>query len=385
MNAEHESFKFWKCPDASCEGGEKFELEKDFVSHLQTKHHESVPPDDIPFLISACVRSSPTKIKSCPLCPRETVATDVDTESLLSHIACHVHSFSLRSLPWVQDNKDMTWVERFIRTDNNYFAKNPYFDIGGHDGSSAQDQDALSDRDWEGLEPLEFEDEQLFEVRSNADQDLELPQVDREELRMKLHNARIEYPAESLRFYVPESEKASIITEDVIAGEIYAARPHLGFSYARDLAKSVNAHARNLYAILAYLRRGNEICAFLEENISDEDLPFERSKRKDRKGAFELQRKDGSKINALEDWKPSELESLGRNQWYMIAPVFKDKMKHYVLHKNTVLPFISMDDEEGQIDQTGGGYSDVFTTHIHPSHCKFRSNWSPTVSFQPTI
>lgn len=386
MKAEHESIKYWRCPDTSCEGKGEFEHEEDFVSHLQTIHHESVPPDDISFLTSACVRSSPAKIRSCPLCPRETNSTDMDTESLLSHIACHVHSFSLRSLPWVQDNKDVTWVKQLVRTDSNYFAKNPYFDIGGNNGSSAQDQDALSDRSWEGLEPLEFEDESLFEVRSNADQDVYLPPVDREELRTKLHEARIEYPLESLRFYVPESEKASIITEEVVASEIRAARPHLRCSEARDQAKVVCHRARNLFALLAYLRKGDEICAFLDEDISDEDFPFERSKRGDRKCDFSLDRKNGSKINALDHWKPSELETLGRKQWYMIAPIFKDRMKHYVFQKSIVLPFITEDDDWGEyINQTGGGYSDVFTTRIHNSHHEYHSYWAPTVSSLPII
>lgn len=205
--------------------------------------------------------------------------------------------------------------------------------------------------------------------------------VDREELRTKLHEARIEYPAESLRFFVPDSEKASIITEDVVASEIRAARPHLRCSEAREQAKAVCNRARNLFALLAYLRKGDEICAFLDEDISDEDLPFERSKREDRKCDFSLDRKDGSKINALDHWKPSELESLGRKQWYMIAPVFKERMDHYVLHKNTVLPFITKEEEGGeQINQTGGGYSDVFTTCIHTSHHKYHNHWAATVS-----
>ncbi|OMP85750.1 Serine/threonine-protein kinase ATG1 [Diplodia seriata] len=63
----------------------------------------------------------------------------------------------------------------------------------------------------------------------------------------------------------------------------------------------------------------------------------------------------------------------------MIAPVFKGRMKHYELHKNTVLPFIPLDDDgEEDINKSEGGYSDVFTARIHTSHHKFHSYWEPT-------
>lgn len=382
MKAEHGSVKYWRCPDTSCQGKGEFELEQDFVSHLQKIHHESVPPDDISFLISACFRSSPARIRSCPLCPRETVTADVDTESLLSHIACHVHSFSLRSLPWVQDDKNVTWVKRLTRADNGYFVKNSYFDIGGKDGSSAQDQDTLSDRSWEGLEPLEFDDEQPFEDDSNTSQiTIELPPVDHEELHTKLRKARIEYPAGSHRFFVPESEKNSIITEETIASEIYTAQPHLGRTNAMDKARLVHGQARNLFAVLAYLKKGSEICAFIDEGITDEDLPFGRDKPKKIKFKYDLQRKDGSKINALDDWKPSELDSLAREQWYMIAPVFGDTMAHHVLHDGTVLPFIAKEEDSGMhINQSEDGCSDMFTTRIHTSHLKYHGHWVRRVS-----
>ncbi|OJD29027.1 protein kinase domain-containing protein [Diplodia corticola] len=201
---------------------------------------------------------------------------------------------------------------------------------------------------------------------------------DAEELRKKLQAARVEYPAQSHQFFVPNSSKDSILTKEVIASVIHAARPKLGCNGARDQAERVCAEARNLFAILAYLKKGQDICSFLDEGISDKDLPFERIKNS--KSKFALQRKDRSRIETLDAWEEADLESLGGTQWCMIAPIFKDETKHYKFHMNTVLPFMDPegDEEEEPVNKSGGGYSEVFTTRIHPAHHKFDNHWALT-------
>lgn len=137
MQAEHKRFKYWTCPDTLCEDKRDFELERDFVSHLQTIHDGSVQPHDIPFLISVCIRSSPAKLQSCPLCPRSNISMDMDIESLWNHVAYHVHDFSLKSLPWALDEKGVNEIETSIGRANDYL------DIGDKSGSSAQDRGRL--------------------------------------------------------------------------------------------------------------------------------------------------------------------------------------------------------------------------------------------------
>ncbi|KAF4544500.1 CMGC/CDK protein kinase [Lasiodiplodia theobromae] len=148
-----------------------------------------------------------------------------------------------------------------------------------------------------------------------------------EKLRTELQEARIEYPPESHHFFVPDSAKDSIITAEVIASEILAAEPSLGCDNAKKQAN---------------------------------------------------QRKGGEEIKALDDWKPADLESLGRKQWHMLSPIFNDEMEHYNLHQNTILPFVTIEEDTAEsIIKSGGGYSDVFVTHIHTSHHRFYKDSEP--------
>lgn len=143
---------------------------------------------------------------------------------------------------------------------------------------------------------------------------------------------------------------------------------------AQRYARGVCSGSKNLFAVLAYMGKSEEVCAFLDEGISDEDFPFERSKDPNRKCKFSLQLRNGKTVQVMEGWTSFERETFGKEQWLMLAPLFEDK-KHYKLHNNTVLPFISTANEQlDNAKRSGGGYSEVFFTQIHNSHY-----WEPKV------
>ncbi|KAL7930204.1 hypothetical protein V8C35DRAFT_324624 [Trichoderma chlorosporum] len=110
---EHHSSEHWIC--FSCRDGRKFHEESAFREHIEGRHATSILQDDIPLLVDISKRSVPMSIEACPLCNwAETQGGKVDEEVLLNHIAKDVHSFSLRSLPWADDNGEeadiiMSW------------------------------------------------------------------------------------------------------------------------------------------------------------------------------------------------------------------------------------------------------------------------------------
>lgn len=187
-------------------------------------------------------------------------------------------------------------------------------------------------------------------------------------LQELLQAARVEYPPYSHKFFVPNCAKNDIVTENVVTSIISTRRPRISTEQAQEYAKAVCKGSRDLFAVLAYMEKGEEVCAFLDEGISDEDLPFERSKDPNRKCNFSLQLRNKKKIEAMEEWTPIQCEIFGKEQWLMLAPFFEDK-KHYKLHSNMVLPFICTSDEQPEnAKRSRGGYSEVFFTQIHNSH-----------------
>ncbi|ATZ50645.1 hypothetical protein BCIN_06g01390 [Botrytis cinerea B05.10] len=103
----HQSFEYWVC--FVCGDDKRFQNEDAFTEHTKTLHAASVKPDQIPLLRDICKRSTPMEIRSCPLCnwPDGEKGT-VDQGVLLDHIAIGIHSFSLRALPWADDNGQET-------------------------------------------------------------------------------------------------------------------------------------------------------------------------------------------------------------------------------------------------------------------------------------
>ncbi|CZR51217.1 uncharacterized protein PAC_01092 [Phialocephala subalpina] len=99
FQTDHQSPKYWEC-FACDELGRILNVET-FTTHIQNQHQEAISDSQIPTLIDICSRTALPIIVSCPLCDfANEHGFTVDQNSLLDHVAKHVHEFSLRSLPW---------------------------------------------------------------------------------------------------------------------------------------------------------------------------------------------------------------------------------------------------------------------------------------------
>ncbi|KAM7210129.1 hypothetical protein V8F06_014485 [Rhypophila decipiens] len=98
MQEEHETAKYWLC--TACLEPARFDLESYFDGHLRTQHGAVISEDQIPIFIAMSTYTAPPSLVSCPLCPPPPPDEEADAEAVLDHAAEHVHSFSLRSLPW---------------------------------------------------------------------------------------------------------------------------------------------------------------------------------------------------------------------------------------------------------------------------------------------
>lgn len=152
--------KYWLC--AACLEPTRFEFEQHFDYHLRTQHWEVVPEDQIPIFVSMSTHTAPPSLASCPLCPPPPLIEEVNPDTILDHIAEHVHSFSLRSLPWLipEDGErqylDLALGEVWDSTD--------FFDVAsGPDSADCSSSSDSADSDhgemMKGTEELVFRDE----------------------------------------------------------------------------------------------------------------------------------------------------------------------------------------------------------------------------------
>lgn len=123
MEKEHGGAEQWVCVACSQKGlNVTFRESVDFTTHLEQEHN-GIKPQQIPMLRSAWRRKIPFKVSNCPLCYFE----DHDQNAMLHHVAEHIHSFSLRSLPWAprEGSEENSDEDEY----NSYFKQHPYFDV----------------------------------------------------------------------------------------------------------------------------------------------------------------------------------------------------------------------------------------------------------------
>ncbi|KAH8591246.1 hypothetical protein B0O99DRAFT_744661 [Bisporella sp. PMI_857] len=187
-------------------------------------------------------------------------------------------------------------------------------------------------------------------------------------LKEQLEDARIEWPENSHTFLVPKSKQEELVTVATVTKDILARDPDIGEKAAAKYANDACRYARQLYATLAYIKKGADICPLLKEGVTDEDLPLVRKPNKICK--FALCRKNGRPIKTMETWKDKNLESFDRVQWWMTAPVFVPGENHK-FDKNTILPFVPFSENDETKEKKQGAYSKVYPVKIHPAHHGF--------------
>ncbi|KKP00179.1 hypothetical protein THAR02_07703 [Trichoderma harzianum] len=82
----------------------------EFLKHTKQDHGDSISEDLYSTLVDASTRPAPFEMTQCPLCDQEG---QMDSKELIDHIAEHVHSFSLRSLPWPRSDSDKLNFDRY--------------------------------------------------------------------------------------------------------------------------------------------------------------------------------------------------------------------------------------------------------------------------------
>jgi hypothetical protein len=196
-------------------------------------------------------------------------------------------------------------------------------------------------------------------------------------LKEKLEDARIECPRNQHSFLIPRDVQESLITVPNVTKDIIARNPEIKEADAKRYAEQACQNSRQLYATLAYVKKGADICQLLDEGVTDEDLPLVRISNE--KSKFALYRKNGEPIRTMQEWKGKYLENFDRVQWWMTAPVFKFGKRHK-FDVNTILPFIPFPMNNETKEKKQGAYSKVYPVKIHHAHERFNMNIPAMVS-----
>lgn len=137
---------------------------------------------------------------------------------------------------------------------------------------------------------------------------------------------------------------------------------------------------RKIFALLVLAETSSSIPLFLDEDVSDLDLPLASLQVR---GTIELRRKDESgkpsqvPLQSFRHgmWSPNKLWNFNKYQWIMLAPFFsQDKsgdVKHYLLRDQHILPFVASQQADDDNAEYHGGFGKVFMVRIHEEHHNF--------------
>ncbi|KAL4780809.1 hypothetical protein BJX76DRAFT_34859 [Aspergillus varians] len=146
MFTDHGGLFHWVCLACNDSSARPVFYEKSaFIEHLEGSHSRGIKPQQIPMLVSAWKRETSVSIHYCPLCGFE----DQDSDAVLNHTAEHLHSFSLRSLPWPpgeEESDDGLY--------NGYYEEHPYFNTGSSVGTESERSRSTMSSEQRNLEEL---------------------------------------------------------------------------------------------------------------------------------------------------------------------------------------------------------------------------------------
>jgi hypothetical protein len=124
-----------------------------------------------------------------------------------------------------------------------------------------------------------------------------------------------------------------------------------------------------IFAILLALHRPSKIWSFIENEVSDADLPLVKHSQGTKR--FELRRKEDPVIplKCFKRWSFDEIGSFAEQQWMFLAPSFERssgcEIPHVQLETEHIIPFRSWSPIQD------GGYGEVYKAEIQSGHHSF--------------
>ncbi|KAF9887508.1 hypothetical protein FE257_010086 [Aspergillus nanangensis] len=166
--------------------------------------------------------------------------------------------------------------------------------------------------------------------------------------------------------FLPESSLAQLINLDTVQAVLEEEAIVVDKHQAQQIARKIVHDAPHLYAILVVLGKETSITGLLDEQITDDDLPFQLEDSSSNSQSPGYTTRYGREVVALRSWDSESLKSLELKQYRILTPIFQEDGDHE-LFKFQSPPFIKwMPRSVGQ-----GSFSEVFQARIHPDHHTF--------------
>lgn len=228
----------------------------------------------------------------------------------------------------------------------------------------------------------------IFELGNSSHRNLTNVQDPELPLATRLKNSTIQCAYDSSQSFLPNDAIEDIITPENVEAYIFASdhdvlRDH-HFDVVNFVCGNPKSQACRIFAVLLLIDYPQLIMDFMEENISDLNLPLcLRDSENSHFAEYCLDKKVGNSLIAIErfnEWRSEQRYAFYKHQWWVNSPVFGrntskllDDQTVIHLHNSTILPWI-------EYEPIHARDTDVVRVRIHHAHHTFGSEVSNTLT-----
>jgi hypothetical protein len=211
------------------------------------------------------------------------------------------------------------------------------------------------------------------------------------DLSDKLGKEQVPWPPGGITFFIPcDCLGDNNFTHDVVRDELRKVFPAKEEEErVLEDTRYICANAKKIFSILLSgfgdsKERVRDIRKFVDERISDSDLPFIQVPRKvqepgkykkinywlctnDHVNKCPGKHNENCSVQAMASWSTRELENFFTTQWMVQVPVFRKidgDIPHQDFDQNVRMPYVEDFEKEAII----GGFSKVWKVKIHAAH-----------------
>ncbi|KAJ8117109.1 hypothetical protein OPT61_g1616 [Boeremia exigua] len=256
--------------------------------------------------------------------------------------------------------------------------------------TDAGDQQELHDRKSQPHTVYEPESSTAFDLLSTlADLDLTPPRHELQERILEAYQRTVRNDLRNDQTFLPKGELVSLITPESVSKEIKKERGDIltptqikGFADAvcaetlvQHNGKWKTKSFRKIFALLVISEASSMILHFVDEDVSDLDLPLVPIEAPGIKGFCRKGSMVPLRCFEYRIWSPMKLHNFDDHQWKMLATYFSQgtggEIMHYKLQEQHILPFVALKDLGEDNSEITGGYGRVFMVGIHKDHHNF--------------
>jgi hypothetical protein len=135
---------------------------------------------------------------------------------------------------------------------------------------------------------------------------------------------------------------------------------------------------KKIFVILVMIQKTSSISKFIEEGVTDLDLPIGKRPKAgtDARIDLRLSRAPEDELQCFHNWTQFEIVSFEEWQWTTISPFFhkgsRKDVQHFCLPDSAILPFtFDSSRDKKALSEMEGGYGRVFEVNIHEDHHEF--------------